>query len=171
MSPRGRVVLVPGHVPCLQRPPPSAFLALPCMDSNPSLLAVPATVHRIPGRKPPREPPPPYEVASTPFHSHEPSEDTPLLRPPSPVDPVSPRRMRRPLRLARSGSYTVSLASDIHSPVSPLSETPLPLSRRLRRYFRPLGRREYWLSAFHLTVVNFPFALCVPTSSRGIILN
>jgi hypothetical protein len=31
--------------------------------------------------------------------------------------------------------------------------------RTWRRYFRPLGRRVYYRSLFHLYVINFPFAL------------
>ena len=30
---------------------------------------------------------------------------------------------------------------------------------RIKRYFRPMGRRAYYSATFHLLVVNFPFAL------------
>jgi len=30
---------------------------------------------------------------------------------------------------------------------------------RIKRYFRPMGRKAYYSAAFHLLVVNFPFAL------------
>lgn len=30
---------------------------------------------------------------------------------------------------------------------------------RIKRYFRPMGRRAYYSAVFHLLVVNFPFAL------------
>ena len=33
------------------------------------------------------------------------------------------------------------------------------LTLRLRRYFRPLHRKSYYKALFHLTVINFPFAL------------
>lgn len=31
--------------------------------------------------------------------------------------------------------------------------------RAWRRYFRPLGRKVYWMALFHLLAVNFPYAL------------
>ena len=31
--------------------------------------------------------------------------------------------------------------------------------KRVKRYFRPLGRKAYYSAVFHLLVVNFPFAL------------
>jgi len=30
---------------------------------------------------------------------------------------------------------------------------------RIKRYFRPMGRRAYYFAVFHLLVINFPFAL------------
>ena len=30
---------------------------------------------------------------------------------------------------------------------------------RIKRYFRPMGRRAYYSAVFHLLVINFPFAL------------
>ncbi len=35
----------------------------------------------------------------------------------------------------------------------------LTLSKKLKEYFRQLGRREYWLPVLHLLILNFPFAL------------
>lgn len=35
----------------------------------------------------------------------------------------------------------------------------LGLWARVQRYFRPLGRKAYYFSVFHLLVLNFPFAL------------
>lgn len=35
----------------------------------------------------------------------------------------------------------------------------LGLWARIQRYFRPMGRKAYYLAAFHLLVLNFPFAL------------
>ncbi|KAF9653210.1 hypothetical protein BDM02DRAFT_3125980 [Thelephora ganbajun] len=35
----------------------------------------------------------------------------------------------------------------------------LGASERIKRYFRPMGRRAYYSAVFHLLVVNFPFAL------------
>jgi len=46
-------------------------------------------------------------------------------------------------------------------PTSAESEAPLELTlfQKLGEYFRPLGRREYWLPIVHLLIVNFPFTL------------
>ena len=35
----------------------------------------------------------------------------------------------------------------------------LSISSRIRRYFRPMARRAYYSSLFHLLVLNFPYAL------------
>ena len=35
----------------------------------------------------------------------------------------------------------------------------LDLWARIKRYFRPMGRKAYYSAVFHLLVLNFPFAL------------
>ncbi|TDL24301.1 hypothetical protein BD410DRAFT_814112 [Rickenella mellea] len=50
----------------------------------------------------------------------------------------------------------IAVAQDeetVHSAVN------TPFSRRLRRYFRPMWKAEYYGPLFHLVLVNFPYAL------------
>jgi len=35
----------------------------------------------------------------------------------------------------------------------------LGVGSKVKRYFRPMGRKAYYSAVFHLLVVNFPFAL------------
>ncbi|KAG8880773.1 hypothetical protein FRB97_000438 [Tulasnella sp. 331] len=113
-------------------------------------------------QKIPREPPPPY---APPLETTiPPSDATPLLATP----PPSPRRS-----LHRTRSHNATEISHTESELTlhenegenqtaleaATLQPSLSLSQGTPQYFQPLVQKQYWLAAFHLGVINFPFAL------------
>ncbi|WVN87054.1 uncharacterized protein L203_102230 [Cryptococcus depauperatus CBS 7841] len=79
-----------------------------------------------------------------------PDENTPLLF--APDDPVHvPERLRNKRGLWKSVFYGI-MGDD---------EDVGSWKDGWNRFWRPVGSRDYWASAFHLVLLNFPFALLV----------